>query len=141
MISTTRRLIAALSGPGWSGQIMRYGVTGVAVTALQVAVYWILAELAQISALVANVAGYFCALASGYVLHSRWSFRGHGRRDAPLLRTSRFVVVSLFGLALNSMWVVLLVEWLGGQTWWPIPLMVVVTPLLVFKLNRHWVFQ
>jgi putative flippase GtrA len=50
------------------------------------------------------------------------------------------VLVSLIGLALNSFWVWLLVQRLDLPLWAPYPLVLGVTPLAVFALNRRWVF-
>lgn len=121
-------------------QFLRYGVTGGFVTLLGVAVYWVCAKHAGVAPLLANVAAYLVAMAFGYVLHSRFSFRGHGDRDNPAGRTARFFLVSLVSFALNSLFVWVLTGPLGGPVWWPIPAMVFVTPVIVFVLNRKWVF-
>ena len=123
-----------------AAQLVRYGVTGGFVTLLAVAVYWILATPLGVAPLLANLAGYFSAVAAGYVIHSRWSFRGHGRRDNLARTGGRFILVSLVSLALNSLFVWALTGPLGGPTWWPIVPMVLVTPLVTFALNRLWVF-
>ena len=76
----------------------------------------------------------------GYVVHSRWSFRGHGRRDNLARTGGRFVAVSLVSFALNQLWVWLLVVHFALPLWAPYPLVLGVTPLIVFALNRRWVF-
>lgn len=121
-------------------QLVRYGVTGGFVTLLAVAVYWILATPLGVAPLLANLAGYLCAVAAGYLIHSRWSFRGHGRRGNLARTGGRFILVSLVSLALNSLFVWALTGPMGGPTWWPILPMVFVTPLVTFALNRLWVF-
>lgn len=123
------------------GQVVRYGVTGVGVTAAQAAVYWMLATWAQVHPQLANVAGYLVAVVLGYILHGAYSFRDHGTRDRPAQRGVRFVAVSLLSLGLNATWVWLCVTRMGWPTWSPIPLMFCVTPALVFTLNRQWVFR
>lgn len=121
-------------------QVLRYGLAGGFVTALQAATYWLLARHANVHPQLANLAGYGVAVASGFVLHGRWSFRGHGGRDRPLHRAARFFAVSLASLALNAGWVWLTTDLLGWPLWAPIPFMAVATPALVFVLNRRWVF-
>ena len=123
------------------GQLLRYVLTGGFVTALQAAVYWTLASQAGLHPQLANVAGYLVAVASGFVLHGRFTFRGHGGRDRPVARMARFGAVSLLSLGLNALWVWLCVDRFGGPLWTPIPLMALVTPGFVFVLNRHWVFR
>lgn len=127
-----------------AAQLVRYAITGGGVTALSTLVYWFLARRdgpVHMAPLLANLLAYLVAVATGYVIHSRWSFRGHGRRDNPARTTFRFLVASLVSLAINSFWVLLLTRIVRGATWWPIPLMVVATPLVLFWLNRKWVFE
>ena len=122
------------------GQLIRYGITGGLASVVHLGLYWTLAELAKVAPLIANFIGFVGALIVGYTIHSHWSFRGHGRRGNLARTGGRFFAVSLVGLALNSFWVWLFVERLGGATWWPMPFMLFVTPLAVFYLNRRWVF-
>lgn len=120
-------------------QIVRYTITGGLVTALGAAIYWLLAAFVGIAPLLANLAAYLVMVSTGYVMHSRWSFRGHGDRRNPLT-TLRFFLVSLVSLALNSLFVWLLTGLLAGPKWWPVLTMLFVTPVIVFALNRQWVF-
>jgi putative flippase GtrA len=62
------------------GQFVRYGLTGGLTTIVNIGVYWILAARGMDPNL-AWAFGYVAAVLVGYVVHSRWSFRGHGRRD------------------------------------------------------------
>jgi len=123
------------------GQLLRYVLTGGFVTALQAAVYWTLAQGLALHPQLANIGGYLVAVVTGYVLHGRFTFAGHGKREQPVRQAGRFVTVSLISLALNAFWVWLTVQALGWPIWSPIPLMAVVTPGLVFILNRQWVFR
>lgn len=121
-------------------QAIRFGVSGGLVTALGLAVYAAIALWVGASPQLANFAAYLTAAGTGYVLHSRWSFRGHGRRDNLLRTTGRFAVVSLVSLGLNSLWVWLFTHPLGLSPAWPMLPMLFVTPGATFFLNRAWVF-
>jgi putative flippase GtrA len=123
------------------GQVVRFGVSGGIATLLGALAYWVPATFLGVPPLVANLFNYLVAVASGYVLHSRWSFRGHGERDNALRTTGRFFLVSLVSLGLNSLWVWLLTGLLEGPTWWPLVPMIFVTPAVTFALNRQWVFR
>jgi putative flippase GtrA len=123
------------------GQIVRYGLVGGGTTALQAAVYWLLADKAGFHPQSANFAGWVCALITGYFAHGAITFRGHGREKASMGRLLRFMTVSLFSYALNAFWVWLTVTWGGLPLWAPIPLMGGVTPAFVFVLNRQWVYR
>ena len=127
---------------GVVGQLARFAVAGGITTALYTAVYSPLAGFKLTSEQVANLAGYLVAVVTGYVIHSRWSFRGHGRRDNAARTTSRFFVVSLVSYGLNTFWVWLLTDdaMLHGPWWWPLAPILFVTPLATFLLNRLWVF-
>ncbi len=123
------------------GQLVRYGLTGGFITALGAALYWVTATFLGVHPLIANVLAYLLCVVIGYVLHSRWSFRGHGSRDNVTTRTSRFFLVSLVSFALNSAFVWILTgPLLDGPTWWPVVPMLFVTPFVTFALNRRWVF-
>jgi putative flippase GtrA len=123
-----------------AGQIIRYGVTGVGVTALQGAIFSALVYLAHFRPLTAHFAASAVAVAVGYVVHSRYSFRGHGEaRGAAAF--GRFLLVSLLGIGLNSLWVWLLTGPLGLPAWTVNLAYLFVTPPIVFVFNRLWVFR
>ena len=123
------------------GQLFRYAVTGGLASIVNIAVYWALARFGRIDPNLAWTAGFVAAVLVGYVAHSRWSFRDHGRRDNLARTGGRFVLVSLVSFGLNQFWVWLLVRHYALPLWAPYPPVLVVTPLLVFWLNRRWVFD
>jgi putative flippase GtrA len=125
------------------GQLIRFGMVGGFVTGLYALVYSPLAKFQLTSPQVANFFGYLAAMVTGYVLHSRWSFRGHGSRDNVRRTTSRFFLVSLVSLGLNALFVFVLTDSmaLGGPWWWPLIPILFVTPAVTFVLNRQWVFR
>ncbi len=122
------------------GQLLRFLVSGGIVTALGVGVYALVALGLRWHPQLGNFLAYVTAVATGYLLHSRWSFRDHGgERGGGTL--ARFVTVSLISLGLNSFWVWLLTEPFRLSPAWPIAPMLFVTPLVTFTLNRQWVFR
>ena len=120
------------------GQLLRFIVTGALVTALGVGVYAFVALVLEWHPQLANILAYLAAMATGYVMHSRWSFRGHGTRSRST--SVRFVMVSLISLALNSSWIAIMTGPMGLSPAWPILPMLFVTPAVTFILNRQWVF-
>jgi putative flippase GtrA len=124
------------------GQLIRFGLVGGFTTGLYAIVYSPLAKYEVTSPQIANICGYLVAMVSGYFLHSRWSFRGHGTRDNPARTTSRFFLVSLVSFGLNALFIFILTDsmMLDGAWWWPLLPIVFVTPLVIFMLNRVWVF-
>jgi putative flippase GtrA len=121
------------------GQLVRYALTGGLASIVNIGVYWVLAYRGMDPNL-AWALGYVAAVIVGYVVHSRWSFRGHGRRDNLARTGGRFVIVSLVSFGLNQFWVWLLVQRLGLPLWSPYPLVLGITPFVIFALNRRWVF-
>lgn len=123
------------------GQAVRFGLTGGLLTVLVAGGYWILADLFHVEPMLSMTLNYLLFSLLGYVLHSRFSFRGHGGRDQPALRTARFFTVNTLGFAANQFFIWLLVKELGGPVWWSVIPITLVTPLLTFALNRRWVFS
>jgi putative flippase GtrA len=119
-------------------QLLRFLVSGALVTLLGVGVYALVALVLRWHPQVGNLLAYLVAMATGYWLHSRWSFRDHGQRTRST--ALKFITVSLISLALNSLWVFLITGPLDMGPAWPILPMLFVTPAVTFILNRQWVF-
>lgn len=119
-------------------QLFRFLISGALVTGLGVAVYAFVALVLRWHPQLGNLLAYVVAMATGYLMHSRWSFRDHGERSRST--AVRFVIVSLISLGLNSLWVALITGPLGLGPAWPILPMLFVTPAVTFILNRQWVF-
>ncbi|MDQ3482840.1 MAG: GtrA family protein [Pseudomonadota bacterium] len=122
------------------GQLVRFVITGAFVTALGVGVYALVAVGLEWHPQLGNVLAYLTAMATGYVLHSSWSFKDHGGERTKATKV-RFLIVSLISYALNSFWVWLLFSHLELGRAAPIVPMLFVTPLVTFVLNRQWVFR
>jgi putative flippase GtrA len=121
-------------------QMVRFGLTGGLMSVLVAAGYWLGATWLGIEPMLSLTLNYLVFTALGYVLHSRWSFRGHGARDRPALRKMRFFAVNSFGFLLNQFFIWYLVKHLHGPVWWSVIPILLVTPLATFVLQRRWVF-
>jgi putative flippase GtrA len=119
-------------------QLLRFLISGALVTLLGVAVYAFVALVLGWHPQLGNLLAYLVAMATGYLMHSRWSFRDHGQRTKST--AVKFVIVSLISLGLNSLWVAVITGPLGLGPAWPILPMLFVTPAVTFTLNRYWVF-
>ena len=122
------------------GQLARFVVSGAFVTALGVGVYAFVALVLSWHPQLGNFLAYVVAVATGYFMHSQWSFRGHGSERTHATKL-RFAVVSVISYALNSFWVWLLFTQLHLGRAAPIVPMLFVTPVVTFTLNRQWVFR
>lgn len=123
-----------------AGQLVRFGLVGLFSTALYAVIYWPLATYV-VHPVVAVVLAFAVAVGVGYVLHSRWSFKGHGKDEGSAATQSRFILVQSVGMVLNMAFTwVLTGPFFHGPTWWPLVPAVLVTPFATFALNRWWVF-
>jgi putative flippase GtrA len=122
------------------GQMIRFGMTGGFLTIAAAAGYWAIADLLHVDPNISFTIVFIIGTIIAYVLHSRWSFKGHEGSGSVAARTSRFLVTNSLGFASNQFFVWLLVKQLGGATWWPVIPIIIVTPILTFTLNRKWVF-
>jgi putative flippase GtrA len=120
-------------------QVLRYGVNGSIVTGVYSAVLVSLDSWTHAPLQLCNLVGYLVALGLGYFLHSRVTFRNHGNRDRK--SQIRFVLASLPSLALNAFWAWLLTQVLKLPHWTLYLPIWLVTPALIFTLNRWWVFR
>lgn len=121
------------------GQLIRFGLVGVGLTLLYAAIYWPLATYVMWPVLAVIIA-FAIAVTVGFFLHSRWSFKDHGKVEDAKTK-AQFLVVQTSGMVLNALFTWIAVDRLHGPTWWPLVPAVLVTPFLTFALNRFWVFR
>ena len=121
------------------GQLVRFAIVGFSLAGVYSGIYWYLATYVM-PPVAAVVIAFLVAVSIGFVLHSRWSFRGHGAREDRRLQT-KFLLVQSSGFVLNEAFTWVLTGPLHGPTWWPLVPAIFVTPLATFLLNRQWVFR
>lgn len=121
------------------GQLVRFAIVGFSLAALYSAIYWYLATFVMAPVL-AVVVAFAVAVSLGFVLHSRWSFRGHGKREDRQMKI-RFFLVQGSGFLLNEAFTWVLTGPMHGPTWWPLIPAIFITPLATFVLNRQLVFR
>jgi putative flippase GtrA len=121
-------------------QAARYALAGLLITIAFSASYWLLTVLTGMDANLALAFVFVLFSGLSYVAHGAFSFAGHGERDRPHVRVSRFFTVNILGFLANQFWVWLLVKRLDGPTWWPVIPFILVTPWLTFVLHRRWVY-
>jgi putative flippase GtrA len=120
------------------GQLLRFAIAGLGVTLLAAGVYLAAATAFHVPPLVANTISTACGVGDGYLVHSRWSFRASGEREAVM--AARFLLAAAGAFALNSFWVWLAVHAFHLPSWTPVTGMIFATPLASFAVNRYWVF-
>jgi putative flippase GtrA len=121
------------------GQLVRFAIVGFSLAGIYSAIYWYLATYVMAPVL-AVVVAFLVAVSLGFVLHSRWSFRGHGKREDRAMKI-KFLAVQGSGFVLNEAFTWILTGPMHGPTWWPLIPAIFVTPLATFVLNRQLVFR
>jgi putative flippase GtrA len=120
-------------------QLVRFAVVGFFLAGVYSAIYWYLATYVM-PPMLAVVFAFAVAVSIGFVMHSRWSFRGHGKREDRRLKM-KFLLVQASGFFLNEAFTWVLTGPLHGPTWWPLVPAIFVTPLATYIFNRQWVFR
>lgn len=120
-------------------QLVRYGINGGLLTLLYDIVYTVVERFTAATPQIANLVGYLVTVMVGYALHSRVTFRNHGKRDR---RTQvRFAFASLLSYALNAFWTWLLTAHFKLHPETPLIPISTITPIVLFAVNRWWVFR
>jgi putative flippase GtrA len=119
-------------------QLVRFALVGFFLAGIYSAIYWYLATFVM-PPVVAVAIAFVVAVSIGFVLHSRWSFRGHGKREDRRMKI-KFLAVQSSGFLLNEGFTWILTGPMDGPTWWPLVPAIFVTPFATYMLNRQLVF-
>lgn len=124
------------------GQVLRYGLAGGITATIYALLYLALAwsVFPGERAVMAVPFAFVTALIVGFVLHSRWSFAGHGTRENNGRQYGKFLIVHSAGFVLNMALTWLLTARLGAPVWAPLIPTVTIIPAASFLLLRQWVF-
>lgn len=133
-------------GLRWLVQYLKFGTVGGAATGTHVLVYVGMIEGAALRPLVANVVAFCAATGVSFLGHFYWTFRDETSARIPSgsprhAVCAKFVLSALIGFALNALGVYVVVDVLALPYLYAPLLMVSVVPLLVFVLNKWWVFR
>jgi len=121
-----------------ASSFVRFGSFGAIATLIHIFVFTMLVEKFHVSAVMASIPAFVCAMLFSYVANSRWTFRVDVDHGSHL---PRYAMVSLIGLGINAMITFIVVDVLA--LWYGFALMVVVTvvPLITYLLNRRWTYR
>lgn len=126
-------------------QAIRFGLVGGVATLVHVAMFSGLIELSGMAPLLANLAAFCTAVGVSFLGHYHWTFADKAmfHRKVPRVGRAmrRFLIVSLIGLALNSLVVYVVTDLLALSYWYAVVLMVTAVPGVVFLLSRFWAFR
>jgi putative flippase GtrA len=130
------RAVQALTRPSNWIQLAKFGVVGATGYVINLAVY---IALLGLGAHIAAAISFVVAASSNYWWNRHWTFasqKGHFGYQG-----MRFFVVSLVALAVNQLWLVVFIDWLGwGKIVSQAVAIVLVIPLN-FLGNKLWSFR
>lgn len=119
-------------------QFGSFAMVGFVATAIHASVALASHDYASLTPLMANFAGYVCAVTVSYFGNAWLTFR---RPSANAGQFIRFVIISLLALGLNQ----LIVAYCTHILEWPfvgaLALVVAVVPLFTFAVSKLWAFS
>lgn len=123
-------------------QFSQFLTVGGLATLTHITVFVALIESLDVRPLLANLYAFCVAFTVGFSGHFYWTFAHEKSADSrqPGLAVWRFLLVSLLGLALNSLVVYTVVGLLSWSYVYAVVVMVTLVPLLLFLLNKTWAF-
>lgn len=123
---------------GIARQGASFALIGAVATGVHVLVALSAHALAGAGPLLANLAGYGCAVGVSYLGNARFTF---GRPTLHGAQFTRFLAISLAGLAANQAITFALVDRLGLPFWAGLAVVVTVVPAASFVAARLWAFR
>ena len=116
----------------------RYLVVGLLSTAMHFLSTIAFVEIEGMAPAPASVAGFMVTIVAAFFLHSVWTF---DTPESPLQSFLKYALVSLSGLALNTLLMFATTEWLHWHYIWGLVLVVLIVPPWNFVLNLLWSFR
>lgn len=119
-------------------QLLCFGVVGGVATLLNSFAFIFFVEELRLLPLVSNFLAFALAFWISYFGNSWWTFQSKEHSQKKIMK---FLAVSLFGLLINSGFVWLLMHYFNQSAYIAALPMIFVTPIIVFFINKSWVFQ
>jgi putative flippase GtrA len=137
-VQTARRIGAGARKPANWVQLFKFGLVGGSGYVVNLAVFSLLVEVADVHHVIAAVAAFCVAVSNNFLWNRHWTFAaGDGHAG---FQAAGFFAVSLLGLAVNLMVLQLLVEAAGLEEV-PAQAIAVATAMPVnFVGNKLWTF-
>jgi putative flippase GtrA len=123
---------------GAFGQLVRFGIVGMAATLTHTGVFWLLWGPLALYHAPANILAFLVAFEVSFWGHRRWSFAAGTRRRGTRWR---LFAVALLGLGLNMAWGWVAFDLMHAGLPAFVALQIGLTPAIVFVLSRLWVFR
>lgn len=115
---------------------LRFGVTGLLITAMHIAIATALIQFVQSTPSFANGVAFCCATIASYLIHTTWSFSKNLQGSTFI----KFIVVSIIGFLL-SVGVPIIAQTLGFGAFVSTVAVVLVIPPVNFALHNFWTYK
>jgi putative flippase GtrA len=95
-------------GKIFNARFIRFGIVGMSGMIIDFSTTWLCKEKLKINKYIANSTGFICAMTNNYLLNRYWTFESTDNHIA--IQFSKFLLVSLIGLAINNSLLYLLIK-------------------------------
>lgn len=119
-------------------QLFRFGIIGGLATIINCIIFVLLVDFLKLQPLAGNFLAFSSAFLISYLGHSSWTFKNKQHNKERLIK---FLITALIGLAVNSSFVWILMHYFNQSAYIAVLPMVFITPILVFYINKTWVFN
>lgn len=119
-------------------QLFRFGVVGGLSTLLNSLTFVVLVDSLKVQPFLGNLLASLLAFWISYFGHSCWTF---GNKRHSTEKFLKFLTMALLGLSINTAFVWVLMHCLHQSAYIATLPMIFVTPLLIFFINKYWVFK
>lgn len=120
-------------------EILRFGLVGLAATAMHYLILRLAVEHLEIPPSLANGMAFLCALSVTYLGQSLWVFQKHSQHSVGQML--RFAISLVFGFFANIGIMAVSVNAFGLSYQNGFLLSLLLVPALSFMINRFWVFN
>lgn len=124
------------------GQLVSFAVVGVGATLTHALAFHVLYAWVDVTQLPANIIGFLVAFCVSYLGQFKWTFKTEAQAATCQKKAfMRFAKTAAIGLLLNLAWAGITIDWLGLHHYVYLALLMFVTPVVIFLLNKFWVFK
>jgi dolichol-phosphate mannosyltransferase len=137
-----RRVHLGTRKPGNWLQLFHFAVVGGSGYVINLIVFTLLAEGADVNHLLAAVGAFVVAVTNNFMLNRHWTFRHQGAKESHAgFQAARFLTVSTVGLGVNLIVLALLVDGAGLSELPAQAIAVAVATPVNFIGNKLWTFD
>ncbi|MBC8585065.1 GtrA family protein [Youxingia wuxianensis] len=120
-------------------RIMKFGITGVANTLIDIGVYSLLALVLEANVFFSQCCGFLAGMLNSYLVNRSWTFKSNHRFFS--LQLVKFVITNLIVLALSLLLLKIFIDFFLWGKFLAKLAATAITLVVNFLINRLWVFN